>query len=478
MIGTAGFFVLLLVTVPLFTLVAWRWYVLGVALYLATAANLGMVSNIVSLQTADGTSLVELRDVLFLLVVVIGVLRRRGRVLREPAAEPVIRPILWLLLLVPLGVAVGLGNHARSIEVARDAVISANWILVPLVFANVERWGQARRLLGAVLGISALVALGHLAEVASRNRLQLVTGTQGDVATKLLRNFPDGWPLVVLGFCLSAALFLAARKSERPWGGGAVLGVAVLTGASIVLMQARGVIAVSGLAVLGLFLLARRVSFGRVGLVAGAAAIVLGSSLFVARSALGPDALRRSLVRVTSLSPSGGGTLEDVDPRRFVEAVATVDVLRAHPLTGVGMGTYYYDPSPYGGGTGAFAHNGYLWYAVKLGLPGLFLVLLALVRIGGITIGSARRLDASPLAVLVLGLGLGMGALALVANLSNVIGTVRGLPFFAVGLGLIVRLHHELESGSGGPGARAAPAGRTVPVADAPAPARPASAGA
>lgn len=110
--------------------------------------------------------------------------------------------------------------------------------------------------------------------------------------------------------------------------------------------------------------------------------------VFVLLSLAAPNELSTARERLLSI---GQAASSDSIRYRIVESRHVVDVVRAHPVTGSGLGAQVYwgrpwqrvPPHKY-----AYTHNGYLWVAWKLGVPAALLLLLL--------IGSAVALRAPP----------------------------------------------------------------------------------
>lgn len=109
--------------------------------------------------------------------------------------------------------------------------------------------------------------------------------------------------------------------------------------------------------------------------VAGTAVALLG---FTAMATLAPAELTAARERLMSLSQYG----EDDSVRyRLTESKHVLDKIEDHPVIGNGLGARIFFGRPWDRvlpESLTFAHNGYLWLAWKLGIPGALLLLVVL----------------------------------------------------------------------------------------------------
>jgi len=113
--------------------------------------------------------------------------------------------------------------------------------------------------------------------------------------------------------------------------------------------------------------------------------VVLG---FTVLTAVAPNELTTASQRLLSLGQYGD---DDSVRYRIVESRHVIDRIKADPVTGSGLAATVFWGQPWAqvpAETTAFSHNGYLWLAWRLGIPGAALLILI--------IGSAILLRAPP----------------------------------------------------------------------------------
>jgi O-antigen ligase len=368
------------------------------------------------------------------MLVVIGFLRADRRILASTLKQPIVLTVMCLVFWIIVGVLVGLDNRAGSLRVLREAATLATWLLVPVVFANLRKERECTGFLNFLLFTAVLIGVGHLVEFLTRNQFQLVSSVQGSMEGQLLRNVPDGYLLEVVGLFV-ALWILLSRERTRSTGKISLAIVVTVTSLSLILTQSRGVIAalVLGFTILlVLLVLTGRISWSRsIAMLLLAFLIVLGAT-GAGYMALDQTGYTAAINRLFSLPQKGFF----FDKRRTLEAVETFRIMQEHPFLGAGFGTEYYDAADFGGGTGALAHNGYLGYLLKLGPAGLFLLTAIVFQIGLMVLKESRSPRTDRAKDKMISIGIALLTIAAIAIIGNVFASIRGLPFFAVSLGL------------------------------------------
>lgn len=252
---------------------------------------------------------------------------------------------------------------------------------------------QHRRLLRAMVAVGLLLGLWGIiqwtgqvpyneaaGDFGVRPGVRLTTSGQGQLQGGLY-----GFPVaVVLGF---AALLSGEIRSR--WTRLLVVLIVMLNGVDVLLTFERTFIVVT---LFGCGVVALRAGHAKRwrALILGPLALV---AVLVPLAAISPDVLTTARERVLSIGQYGS---DDSVRYRVTESEQTVEEIRQRPWVGSGLGASIWwgrpehevPPSVH-----YFVHNGYLWYAWKLGIP------VAVLLIGGILVAvlRPRRARGTPL---------------------------------------------------------------------------------
>lgn len=246
--------------------------------------------------------------------------------------------VLAYLMVVPWLAATVLVRH----RLVRPAVLFALGVICVRAIAGLLTWfvhGRFQGTASGVRGVSASINASASTFYEPTMNFLMVLVVLGVVAALAMRHRVPRW-LLVLAPVVAVTLILSYRRSF--W-------IALALGLVLVLVVATG-------------------QRGRAWLVLGAAAMAL--SLYLAMSAGGvTDTTNPVVYRAQSLTPSKLLSSSD-DRYRLDEQRNVIAEIRAHPLTGLGLGVpwtarYPLFANPPGGRL--YTHVTPLWYWLKLG---------------------------------------------------------------------------------------------------------------
>jgi hypothetical protein len=360
--GTAGLFLpvafalaAILITRPVLTLVS----VVGLAIF-CEGEYFGLFHFTSHLyeQVYKDISLLDLLVALVVASALLDVLRH-GRTLLVP------RPLVLGLTLLALGMVAGaFVGHTAGVSL-RYAIFSehalAYLLLVPVAVANLDiDDGLIKKLLGGAMVLLIVKAVLGLIEVSAH------LGQQIEGSTTLTYYEPTtNWLMLIALLTLLAAAIVRAKPPR--W---TLLGSPLLI-ACFVLSYRRSFWIAAGLGVLLVLVLATSPSGRRmllpIGLAVAAAIWLLGSIQFQSNLPV--------VKRLTSLSASNLEANSE-DRYRLDERANVLGEIRAHPITGLGMGVPWQATvtplSVEHEGGREYVHFAALWFWLKLGILGLF----------------------------------------------------------------------------------------------------------
>lgn len=306
-------------------------------------------------------------------------------------------PRTWLALSIA-AFWVWLGVSLAWSRVPATSVMNFWWVgsfaLVFWIYTLAPARDRIFRLVGPFVLFGA-VALSLYACV------QLFGFNRPPVATFVnLHSFAALLMLVAIPAC--GYFLLAPAGSRRLWALGAALLLVFFT---IAATQGRGttISLIAALAVL-VGLAYRHVPRARLGvLVALVAGAYTGANLIL------HGALSDRLM--TLADPGGAGS------PRFLIWRGSWAMLQDSPWYGIGLGTYYLAWPPYrhpaDSSLGFFAHNDYLQLAIEIGLPGLALLVAALVAVLWLLLRMLRTQPPAPIRIEVAAIFCGLLAIAI-----------------------------------------------------------------
>ena len=361
---------------------------------------------------------------------VIGLLAWGVRMVLERRRPLIPNSPLNLLLL--LWFITALCSMSNSIDAA--ASLKGLWKLLKcfalfvLIVETVDSRESLRRVVGGcLLGLSLLVADGLWQAVFGRD---LVYGKAPHVfggATRIIATFdhPANLAIHLVSLCPLALAcgLLGPRRWRLP-----LVGLTVLTTVMVLLSLTRGGLLgfVGSMAMLAYWL--RRW-----------APAALGALAAWIQAATVPPAVK-------AWSDTMPTVLEKLtQPERLMYWQAAVNMVKAHPVIGVGVNTFvkaypsYRIPGDKYGEVGPYAHNQYLHITAELGFAGLaiFLVLVGKLLLA-IRRTVERRATAPDEAVVSAGLGAGLVGYLIIGGLESSLFYGRGSMTFWMLAGLIV----------------------------------------
>jgi O-antigen ligase len=329
----------------------------------------GLIATLVLLPLSDGGRTSFARAML-----AAGVFSLTSLVLvsREGVAFVSALPLRWL---APVGLVI---VSSLLVSIFKDFSVKDTLVLVSVIGGailahHVAGQGHRRPLLFALLASGVVVSL-----VAVPAYLAAPAGSQAASALSGSFHYPNGLAsfLLLIVFLPFTLIF---HGRSRPLSAGSTLVSAILS-AALILTYSRGAWAAGLLALAFWILLERRLVWAHRWQMALAAFLTLTLVLVATRRPATEIAPRfASLTEATSRESS--------DPsfqwRQEIYAW-TVQIIRDHPWTGTGIGTFpiaikLYQRAPYI--TGLYAHNHYLQTAAELGLPGLLVLALFLASL-------------------------------------------------------------------------------------------------
>lgn len=351
---------------------------------------------------------------------------RRGSV-RLPT--PFTAPLLGFGVLLLAGTAWSvLGGTAVRYQLISTFQTFVPALLIPFVLVNVIDHGtDLRRVLTGGAGLAALKALSGLFVVFTG--LSAAAGNDPG-----LTFYEPAGNLFLLAFLLTVVAALASRVPLSIW----MRLVGVLAFLSL-LFAFRRTFWLAGVLCIVLVLLA---ASGRVGrrLAIPAAFLVAGAVFLGLQSGVASDPSGALATRVQSIDPSKV-VRNDQDRYRLTERRNVLAELRAHPLTGVGVGVEWKQRYPLNfevTDLQYYSHTAVLWHWLKYGAMGplMYLWLIVAAALSGLRI--FRRSTDRVVACAGLGAGAALIGLAVVELASTVIGPdLRGGMVAGVLLGLL-----------------------------------------
>ena len=247
---------------------------------------------------------------------------------------------------------------------------------------------QHRRLLRALLVVGVLLGLWGLLQWSGnipysesgdfgvREGVRLTSDGKGQLQGGLY-GFPVAVALAFAALLIGEIESLAMRLL--------LVAVIALNGVCVILTFERTFIAITLLACGIIVLRARGSQRTRAILLAPIAAVCILAPL----AAVAPDSLSTVRERMLSIGQYGS---DDSVRYRVRESQQAIEEIRERPWAGSGLGAAIWWGRPANGvlpSLNWFIHNGYLWHAWKLGIPGALLLVGALVA-AGLQPGRAR----------------------------------------------------------------------------------------
>ena len=309
-------------------------------------------------------------------LILVGLLRALMILVREPIVPRrtlAMAAIGGMLLIAGLQAVRGFVYGADLGQVGYEFRVLLGWstvaITIPLLRdrASRDRLFKGLMVMGIAVGIYGLMQyfefLTFFAEgqAGLREGVRFTSGGKGQIQGGLFA-FPIG---VLVGF---AVLTSGAVRSRA--GKVVLMGLVGLNAIGLLLTYERTFWVAT---FLGLGFIAVRAGFAqRLRVVALVVGLVL--VLAPAMSAIAPGALAAASERLLSLNQYGN---DDSVRYRLQEGRHVVDKIQGHPLVGWGLADEVFYGLPWLQAppkAETFAHNGYLWLAWKIGIPGALLL--------------------------------------------------------------------------------------------------------
>ena len=401
---------------------------LPVLLYFVAAGDLMGISGALDTRMASGG--IKPWDWALAYCVAFAIVRLTGG--RTNSPRPHAAFWLWLTL-IGTSAFVALNNDVPVVSLANEARKALAYCAYPAALVLVSDRPSLFRLAKGLVILAALEAVLAIAESLSGGALTLLAGKLNPAAgfqgVVFVGNF------FVSGILVALVAWVTMNWKQLRFS--ARVGCLVLSAlmAAAVLLTLRRNLWVTTAATLGLLaLIVRRKVVGPL-----VSTVVVGAIIF--------------FVTILIVPTDGVGSVFDavafkvqqvVDPN-FTSETATVQVrmreteaairkIREFPFLGIGLGATYYStmlhpmlaPNP------GWVHNGYLWIAMKMGVPALVLLLMILVGTPLRALRSIRRIPDANTAGLVLGCALALVQLLAASFVEPVLMDTAGVPTIAV----------------------------------------------
>lgn len=416
---------------------------------LVLSSNLGLINNIVSIQASDGGNLVGLRDVVILVVLLVGSLRLL-RQSRTASGNRLAQISLIVVLLTPVAALVGLLYGGGVMDVARESVTMLGWLLAFILGTNLRNRQSLQSIVNSMVIIGLLVAIGVFVEAISIGEIRLVT--PADVVTSTGRSTPSGWPIMMLGASIALVSFLSDGKSSGPsrWFY-FITWVLILVASFLTLSRTL----IAGLAVssvmfliLVLFSNRRFVRWSRVLLVLALIPTILTITFLFGERIIRNDFTEFFVSRYLVLESVNAAIEYSQEDTRRAELELGLQRFVESPVLGVGLGSQYREASLgyYGEEDPAIlVHNILGFFLFRYGPLGLLLFLLLILRVLG-SLRLALR-DTGELATTGVGLSVAMVNLFAGGLFGNVFAMSYGAPIAMAALGCLIA-YEEMRVGN------------------------------
>jgi O-antigen ligase len=320
-----------------------------------------------------GGSGLVLSDVL-ILVGLLRVMMILSRQPLEPRRTLAMAAIGAMLLVAALQAVRGWTYGADLGQVGYEFRVLLGWSTVAIAIPLLADPAARTRLFKGMLGVGIAVGIYGLmqyfelltffaeGQAGLREGVRFTSSGKGQIQGGLFA-FPIG---VLIGFAVLTSGTVRSRIGQA-----ALFAVVGLNAIGLLLTYERTFWLAT---FLGLGLIAVRAGFAQRLRVA---VLVLGLVLVLApvMSTVAPGALSAASERLLSLNQYGN---DDSVRYRLQEGRHVIDKIEAHPLIGSGLADEIFYGLPWlqtPPTAEAFAHNGYLWLAWKLGIPGALLLL-------------------------------------------------------------------------------------------------------
>jgi O-antigen ligase len=440
-----GKYLLMALFFVLIVIFAFTSYSNFLLLLLFLSTNIGLISQRFSIKMDNGSNLVEVRDLIILIAIIVGLFKGRKNL-----SSALSHPLVWSGCLICgvafIGALVGFLNGGNPFTIIKELYVMEIWILPLVIAANIRTRPEITRLFFGLLCFGLLIAIGGDIEAATKNAVHLVSNvTVGGVgsaysAEKLARAIPDANCLIA--FTALAYLALAMTSRNNPFSLTRkilyiILSLFIL--ASAFFFQLRTSIAVFCLGALVFFFTFYKVE-------------KVGIKKILMWSVIGVAFLGAAWVLIDVMTDYVGTNVMNVSLQRFKNLIVNIKsdgriieypfafkVLLEHPLFGLGFGSDFrtFDLIAAYGKPSETIHNIINFFIIKMGIIGLIPFIIFVINILKTYI---RNLYLGRKTQNLFGIALGIGLIGLVIQsfVGNVFGLIQSVPIVMVIVGVTV----------------------------------------
>ncbi len=346
-----------------------EWFLFGL---LVASTNIFSLSD--TLDIPIGGDDIELRDILFwltVMAVVIGYLTEENRSKYRSAVN---LPLVIYLGIAVLNIPVSVYHGASTLRI----LIELETVLYCITFFLAIYLLYDRRLVlllvKFILVIGAIVSVTTLITALPLPMREWILGIRKSVYQHQVyggayeRVIPEAYCLILICFFIALLSLLNASTFKKRLG---FMALVFIYSGTIIKSLARGiwfsVLVALGVAIVLMEWEAKvRVTLAILVLVVAFAVVEpLIASIFSTSSLV-----EAAKWRFTTISWSGPSQTDTVSIRLYESGLAIKKIAK-NPVLGIGLGSRYYSRNLRGKMLPTFVHNGYLWTALKMGLPAL-----------------------------------------------------------------------------------------------------------
>lgn len=374
-----GIYLLLLLLSILFVIFAYKNYPLFIIVFLVISTNIGLLSQNIAIKMANGNNLVELRDLLILIAIIVGLVKGRKNI-----AVTLKHPLIWssclICLVAFIGALVGFLYGGDTITIIKEWYTLECWILPLVIAANINTKKDITTLFYTLIILGVVIATGANIEVLSKNSIHLVSSYSApsigaySTSLSLSRSIPEGNALIAFSALILLVLIVTNKDnpiSKRMRIFFVFLLVYILI--SSFLIQLRTSVAVFGIGALIFFFSFRKlehITLKKIILWTLVLATIIAAVIVLFKTLtnyVGISVVQASLKRFENVILN-----LDSDGRVIEYPFAYYDFL-AHPVFGIGFGSDYRSLSLIQkfGEPSATIHNLGNFFLIKMGIVGL-----------------------------------------------------------------------------------------------------------
>ena len=179
---------------------------------------IGLLSQNFAIKMEGGSNLVELRDLLLLITIVIGVIKGKNKF-----AFTLRHPLIWssclICLVAFIGVLVGIFNGGDPITIVKEWYTLECWILPLVIAVNITTKKDLATLFYSLIILGVIIVTGANLEVLSHNTLHLVSSYSApnigtySTSLSLSRSIPEGNALIAFSALLFLVFIVTTKKN-------------------------------------------------------------------------------------------------------------------------------------------------------------------------------------------------------------------------------------------------------------------------